>query len=194
MPDLELGQLLARNLKQLRTLRGLSLGDLSKLTGISKAILSDMEKGTGNPTINTLWKLAAGLNVPYTRLLEQNEEEGAVVRRADVLAQSEEAEHLRAFYYFKITPSRDFELVRCELDGLSEHQTAGHGANTQEFIFLLSGQLTLRTQRKAYKLEAGDALSFDSSARHVYVNTAAETAHYLCINYYPGKTVMWRGV
>ncbi|MFQ9703991.1 MAG: helix-turn-helix domain-containing protein [Enterocloster clostridioformis] len=34
-------------------------------------MLSDIEKGNSNPTINTLWKIANGLNVPYTRLMEE---------------------------------------------------------------------------------------------------------------------------
>ena len=65
------GKRIGANLKQLRTERNLTLGQLSGLAGISKAMLSEMEKGMGNPTINTIWKIANGLKVPYTRLLEE---------------------------------------------------------------------------------------------------------------------------
>ena len=47
------GKRIGANLKQLRTERNLTLGQLSGLAGISKAMLSEMEKGMGNPTINT---------------------------------------------------------------------------------------------------------------------------------------------
>lgn len=67
------GKCIGANLKQLRTERNLTLGQLSGLAGISKAMLSEMEKGMGNPTINTIWKIANGLKVPYTRLLEGSE-------------------------------------------------------------------------------------------------------------------------
>ena len=40
------------------------------MSKISKAMLSDIEKGNSNPTINTIWKIANGLNVPYTKLME----------------------------------------------------------------------------------------------------------------------------
>ena len=68
--DTDLGRQLGENLKQLRRERGLTLGQLAALAGLSKAMLSDMEKGGANPTVNTIWKLANGLKVPYTRLLE----------------------------------------------------------------------------------------------------------------------------
>lgn len=55
---MELGKVIAINLKQLRTERNLTLGQLSKISGISKAMLSDIEKGNSNPTINTIWKIA----------------------------------------------------------------------------------------------------------------------------------------
>ena len=48
---MELGKIIALNLKELRTERNLTLGQLSKLSGISKAMLSDIEKGGSNPTI-----------------------------------------------------------------------------------------------------------------------------------------------
>ena len=51
--DWDLGRIIAMNLKQLRTERSLTLGQLAKESGVSKAILSDMEKGESNPTINT---------------------------------------------------------------------------------------------------------------------------------------------
>ena len=54
-----------------RAERNLTLGQLSQVSGVSKAMLSDIEKGGSNPTINTIWKIANGLNVPYTRLMEK---------------------------------------------------------------------------------------------------------------------------
>ena len=72
---MDLGKIIAFNLKELRTERNLTLGQLSKITGLSKAMLADMEKGGSNPTINTIWKIAKGLNVPYTRLMEEIEKE-----------------------------------------------------------------------------------------------------------------------
>lgn len=78
------GKRIGANLKQMRTERNLTLGQLSGLAGISKAMLSEMEKGMGNPTINTIWKIANGLKVPYTRLLEGSEPGPTLVRREEL--------------------------------------------------------------------------------------------------------------
>lgn len=63
---MNINSIIAENLKTLRTERNLSLGQLAELSGISKVMLSQIEKGDTNPTINTLWKIAKGLKVPYT--------------------------------------------------------------------------------------------------------------------------------
>ncbi len=68
---MNINSIIAENLKTLRTERNLSLGQLAELSNISKVMLSQIEKGDTNPTINTLWKIANGLKVPYTLLLEQ---------------------------------------------------------------------------------------------------------------------------
>ncbi len=90
--------------------RGLTLGQLAKLSGISKAILSDIEKGGSNPTINTIWKIANGLNIPFTRLMEFEEPAGTVVRKADTAMQHGDTEAYRIYCYFASAPERNFEL------------------------------------------------------------------------------------
>ena len=82
---MELGKIIAFNLKRLRMERNLSQGQLAKEAGISKAMLSDIEKGGSNPTINTIWKIANGLNVPYTKLMDGIDDEATVVQRKDTI-------------------------------------------------------------------------------------------------------------
>lgn len=70
---MEAGQIIAYNLKRLREERKLSLGQLAEIAGVSKVILSHIEKGEANPTINTIWKIAGAFHLPYTSLLEMPE-------------------------------------------------------------------------------------------------------------------------
>ena len=60
---------LGSNLRKLRTERGLSLDETSKLTGVSKAMLGQVERGESSPTVSTLWKIAAGLKVTFSSLM-----------------------------------------------------------------------------------------------------------------------------
>ncbi|MDZ5034857.1 helix-turn-helix transcriptional regulator, partial [Clostridium perfringens] len=79
--------IIAENLKALRTERNLSLGQLAELSDVSKVMISQIEKGDTNPTINTLWKIANGLKVPYTSLLEQKENDTCIISKKDIEAQ-----------------------------------------------------------------------------------------------------------
>lgn len=182
---METGKTIAMNLRALRTERNLTLGQLSQLSGTSKAMLGEIEKGGSNPTINTLLKIANGLNVPYTRLLETVETEAAVVRREEAEMQSEAAEHYRIHCYFKTSPTRNFEVFYAELDGGRSSTSIGHPPRAQEYLYVISGQLCLYLDRGDFVLNAGDAVMFDSSVRHTYENAREETVRFTIINYYP---------
>lgn len=182
---MDLGKTIAVNLRRLRTERNLTLGQLSKISGISKAMLSDIEKGSSNPTINTIWKIANGLNVPYTKLMEGIENKATVVRRDEPAVQTGETEHYRVYCYFPSTPVRNFELFYAELDPGASNISIGHSEKAQEYIFVMKGQLALRTEAGDYTLEAGDSLVFDSSIGHTYINRQDILLSFLVINYYP---------
>lgn len=183
---MDLGTIIALNLKELRTQRNLTLGQLSKLSGISKAMLSDLEKGGCNPTINTLWKLAKGLNVPYTRLMEGIEEEATVVRKDARTMLHSESKAYRVYCCFQSTPVRNFELFYAELDPHSSNTTTpGHPARSQEYVYIIQGELTLDTALGRFTLSQGDTLMFDAARPHTYVNEQDTLLSFLVINHYP---------
>lgn len=182
---MELGAILAFNLKKLRTERNLTQGQLSKISGISKAMLSDMEKGNSNPTINTIWKIANGLNVPYTRLMEGIEDNANLVRKSEAVEQTGESDNYRIYCYYPSSPVRNFELFYVELDANSSNSTIGHSKKAQEYIYVMSGELVLKTSSDEYTLCAGDSLFFDSSIDHSYINQQNILSTFMVINYYP---------
>ena len=64
------GQALARTLKRRRLERDLSISELARQAGIAKATLAGIERGSGNPSIDTAWALARALNVPFGDLFD----------------------------------------------------------------------------------------------------------------------------
>lgn len=182
---MDLGKIIAYNLKELRTSKNLTLGQLSKISGISKAILSDIEKGSGNPTINTIWKIANGLKVPYTRLMEGVEKENELVSKEDAVMQTGESDHYRVYCYFPSTPTRNFELFYVELDAHSSNATIGHSDGAREYIYIMNGELELKTDVDSHILRDGDAFTFDSTIGHTYINNQDVLLRFMVINYYP---------
>ena len=181
----EIGKVIAWNLKKFRTERNLTLGQLSSVSGISKAMLAEIEKGNSNPTINTILKIANGLNIPYTSLMEEIESNTTLVRKNDAIMQSEETKHYRIYCYFKTDHTRNFEIFYAELDGKSSNVSIGHSPKSQEFIYVISGELTIEGGGKSFTVTERDALTFASSSEHVYSNIQNKTVKFMIINYYP---------
>ena len=78
----DVGDVIAANLRRLRTARRMSLATLATRADVAKATLANLEQGRGNPTIETLWSLALGLGVAFSDLLEDRRETTTVVVRA----------------------------------------------------------------------------------------------------------------
>lgn len=180
-----IGEIIAENLRRLRTERNLSLGQLAELCGVSKVMLSQIEKGDTNPTINTLWKIANGLKVPYTALLEQQEHTAVVIRKAVLPVQNGENEHYRIYCYYENGPQRNFELFQIELDAGHSYTSIGHSEKSQEYVLVSAGELELRVGGQSYHLRPDDSLCFAASTEHSYYSVGKETMTAAIINYYP---------
>ncbi len=72
----DLPAILGRNLRRLRTRQGHSLERLAKASGVSRAMLGQIENGKSTPTIGLLWKIATALGLPFATLLDSQETRG----------------------------------------------------------------------------------------------------------------------
>ena len=182
---MNLSDIIAANLKKLRTERNLSLGQLAELSTVSKVMLSQIEKGESNPTINTIWKIANGLKVPYTQLIDEIKNDTIIIRKEDCLEQTGEDPSYRVFSYFKTTPTRNFELFRVELDPNCSYMSNGHAEKSHEYILVIHGELILKTTQAEYTLRNGDSIFFDPSHHHTYINNQDNLLKFVVVNYYP---------
>jgi transcriptional regulator with XRE-family HTH domain len=142
---------LAANLRRLRIARRLSLSELARATGMSKATLSSVESGRSNPTIETLAALAAALRVSLGELLEEPPlGEVRIVRRLDRI--EEEAIGLTA---------RTWEPRQLE-----EPEPGPDGSRAG--VYVLEGKLIAGPVERVTELSAGDYASFPVDVPHVF--------------------------
>ena len=113
------------------------------------------------------------------------EKEATVVRKSEPSVQTGESDHYRIYCYFKNTPVRNFELFYVELDAHSSNATIGHSEKAQEYIYIIQGELILYTELGQHTLQEGDALVFDSSIAHTYINQRDNLVSFVVINFYP---------
>ncbi|MFQ9703992.1 MAG: cupin domain-containing protein [Enterocloster clostridioformis] len=71
------------------------------------------------------------------------------------------------------------------MDAHSSNATIGHSEKAQEYIYVIQGALVLQTDMGNHLLNAGDALVFDSSIGHTYINDQDTLLTFIVINYYP---------
>lgn len=181
---MNLNSIIASNLKRLRKEKNLSLSKLSELSGVSKVMLGQIERGESNPTINTVWKIATGLKVPYTYIIDEPKSKTILIKKQDIIEQLSEDGNFKIYNYFPTNNTRNFELFTAELDKESSYYSKGHGDNSEEYVLIFNGELVLDIGDKNYTLNDGDSIQFDSSKPHSYINKSTSTVKMAIINYY----------
>ncbi|MCF6139421.1 helix-turn-helix domain-containing protein [Pseudalkalibacillus berkeleyi] len=173
------------NLMRIRTKRKMSLDELSSITGVSKSLLRQIEKDESNPTISTLWKIANGLKIPFTSLIEYEMPGTEVVRKGEIEPLLEDDGRYRLYPSFTFENQKPFEMYDVELDSGAALQSEPHRPGTIECITVFSGTLTVTIQNKTYSIHEGDSLKFKADNPHTYTNSGNETTKLSMIIYYP---------
>jgi transcriptional regulator with XRE-family HTH domain len=181
----ELAGIVGRNLRRLRTRRGLSLEGLAKLSGVSRGMLGQIELGRSAPTISLLWKIATALNVPFATMTSSGADSGTVMFRRDkakVLSSSDGQFTSRALFPFDTERRVEFYELRVAPGHVEEADA--HAAGTMENLIVAKGALDLFDGGETHSLKEGDAILFDAGVPHAYRNSGtAEAVLYLVMTY-----------
>jgi len=173
------------NLRRLRTRRGLSLERLARKSGVSRAMLSQVELGRSAPTINVLWKIARALGVTFSALLSTNPDAGPVLLRessAKRLSSLDGSFSSRALFPFD--RPRRVEFYELSLKAYAVEEADPHPPGTTENIVVNAGSVTITAGDSAHDLDQGDALLFTADVAHAYRNRGASDARmYLVMTY-----------
>ncbi|MDH6711490.1 transcriptional regulator with XRE-family HTH domain [Kitasatospora sp. MAA19] len=157
---------LAANLKQVRTQRGLSISELSRRSKIGKATLSQLESGAGNPTLETVLGLSRVLEVPVSDLVDRRPSSGlTVVRAADVEALRGKAVDIRPLRRIESEDSV-FEVYDQQVRAGCTQDSLGHIGT--EHTVVQAGRLGVRVDGHEVELGPGDYVGFDATLPHTY--------------------------
>lgn len=182
----EIATIVGTNLRRLRRRQGHSLERLASLSGVSRAMLSQIETGKSVPTISLLWKVAESLGVPFAKLLSSpNGHAAAILRRdtAKILSSSNGAFTSRALFPFDC--ERTVEFYELRLAPLHHERAEAHASGTRENLVVARGSVAVGTSGEPpVVLSAGDAVVFDADVPHSYRNLGNEEAVlYLVMTY-----------
>lgn len=165
-------ELIGKKLKATRLDKGLTIQELTNLSGVSANMISRLERGLTVPSVKILMKLASALGKSIGYFVEEAEKGSTVV-----FTRKGQGEPI--FFY------KDKQQISSLTQGLRDpsfsvlHDTlekdcnsgGGHMVHTgEEFVMVLNGRLEFVIQNDSYILERGDSLSFKASLPHLWRN------------------------
>jgi len=177
--------MVGENLRRIRAERGLSLEKLAGLSGVSRAMLGQVELGQSTPTINVLWKIARALGLPFSALISSGAAPGATVlpaARAWILRSRDGAFTSRAL--FPMDRPRHVEFYELHLAKGATENADPHPPGTFENLVVANGAVEIELGSEVRRLEEGDAIVFQADVPHAYRNVGAtEATMYLVMTY-----------
>lgn len=188
--EFHLGQIL----KELRRSRELTLDQLSRNSGVSKSMLSQIESGKTNPTLAMLLKISQGLQIPIQTLIAQVESPDSThsltVHPRNQSAQRKNDPELKMFkrsfqqpklldvdipgvHFSVLTPldmAQKLEVYQIIFSPMAVLFSKGHGNNVLELITVLEGSFQIETPEGTMSLDPGDFACYPASDIHVIKN------------------------
>jgi transcriptional regulator with XRE-family HTH domain len=165
--------------------RGLSLERLARASGVSRAMLGQIELGQSIPTINLLWKISRGLEVPFSALVTAATARAASVLRAKgakLLTSADGTFTSRALAPINGPRSVEFYELRLARQGVERAEA--HAPGTTENLVVASGAVNISVSKSRHELKLGDSITFDADVAHSYENpNDDEAVMYLVMTY-----------
>ena len=163
---------IGERLKEIRNTRQLTLDDAAELTGVSKPMLGQIERGQSSPTINILWKISTGLKIPLSFFCKQEEAEYTVVGLGRENVITEENGGMRAYPLFPFDPVRNVDVFYIEFDAGVRHESLPHVAGVEEYVFMVQGTLKIAIGGEEVTLQEKQSIRFGADISHIYHNVS----------------------
>jgi transcriptional regulator with XRE-family HTH domain len=172
-----------REVRAHREARGLSLSAAADRAGMSKTSLATIESGSGNPSLETLRRVAAALDVPVgTLLVEDDPVVSRLTRRAGAEWASYES-GLRGRVLHVDGRDRRWEVLELRLAKGRRYAGPPHAPGTEELVVCVEGDVSVGPAGHEEDLRVGDSLNFAADVPHSYRSRAGGLA--LCCFSYP---------
>ena len=172
MDNSELVNRLGQHLKSLRKDKNLTLVQLAHKSGVSRSLLSQLERGQANPTLGTLWNLSRALGLDMAEIVEEietNRPEEASIEHltADSTPHIRQAQHgVTLSILNPPTLVEQFEWYKLEIEPGGALISDPHIQGCREHLTILHGQAELTSGQQTQKLQEGDTARYRADLPH----------------------------
>ena len=165
-------------IREFRTLRGLTVRQLADQAGVSTGLISQVERGVTDPSLETMRRIAEVLDIPLFSLFQEPDEETVAVIRHDDRYRISSPHH--AITYTRASPGgAKLEVLEGVLEpgGASSDEPRSHPS--EECVVVIAGRLTVQVGEQTHVLKTGDSCHFDSAIPHRFRNDGRTVARFL---------------
>ncbi|TCC64205.1 XRE family transcriptional regulator [Kribbella pittospori] len=167
---------IAASLRRYRARAGLSLTEVAKRAGVAKSTLSQLESGSGNPSVETLWALAVALDTPFATLLDPPRPKVQVVRAGEgPVIYSDQAEY-SATLVASCPPNARRDIFRIVASPGPGRKSEPHMPGVVEHVVLSSGRALVGPADDPIELTPGDYLAYPGDLPHIFQALEESTA------------------
>lgn len=159
---------IARTLRREREGAALSVSELARRAGVSKATVSQLESGAGNPSVETLWALGVALDVPFAVLVDQQANAPTLIRAADHTGVPAAAAAYSATLLSASPPGARRDLYLLQAEPGDPRRSGPHHPGTVEHVVLISGRAEVGPVDETVTLGPGDYLCYLGDAPHIF--------------------------
>ena len=181
---MDVTSVVAVNIKAIREQKKLTLDAAAELTGVSRSMLAQIEKGDVNPTISVLWKIANGYKVSFTSLVEKKTDEVSVIRQAEQTPLKEDDGQYLNYPIFAFDEKTLFETYRIVIEPSGTLSAQPHLNGSEEYITIFAGEVEIMVADEQFQLSKGDSIHFSANVLHAYRNIGSEIAELSMLIFY----------
>lgn len=171
---------IALNLKRIRRSKGMSLDMTAEQTGVSKSMLSQIEKGTANPSIGVLGRITSGLRIDFNDLIGPPPQDALLVRISETAPTKDVEGQYRVWTCFPYQDNHHGEIYRIEIAPGGTYLAGSHGERTREYLAVQEGVLHLALDGDDHIIQRDEIFRFESSREHKYYNLESTPCVFLC--------------
>jgi transcriptional regulator with XRE-family HTH domain len=166
---------IASSLRGARGRAGLSLTEVAKRAGVAKSTLSQLESGTGNPSVETLWALCVALEIQFADLLEPQRPKVQVIRANEGPAIYSEHADYSATLVAASPPHARRDLYRIVVAPGPGRESQPHMPGTVEHVVLSTGRALIGPLEEPVELHPGDYIAYPGDVPHLFKALVADT-------------------
>lgn len=159
---------IAAALRRERERVGISIAELARRAGVAKSTLSQLEAGTGNPSIETLWSIGVALGVPFSQLVEPHVPPVRVIRAGEgPRLRADQADFVAALLSAGSSHARR-DIYVMELEPGKPREAHAHIPGSVEHMVVAAGRVKAGPAAELVELGPGDYVSFPGDVPHHY--------------------------